>query len=221
MTAAERIAKVLGSAARSGIWWRSRCPVHGSRSGTLALLDADRGLVVHCHAGCDRQDILAELRRRGLIDGRGEAGKFQPAADVMRRRQKAEAADRRRRIVLALDIWDTSYPAPGTIVESYLRSRGITKSVPTTLRMHGALGPYGRHHVSGERRPQMVGLVEHIEHGPVGVTCTYLAIDGSIKATLDPVECFTDQSAGAPSGLVRSDRIPGSPSAKVSRRRSQ
>lgn len=33
----------------------------------------------------------------------------------------------------------------------------------------------------------MVGLVEHTEFGPVGIHATYLAIDGSCKATLDPV----------------------------------
>jgi putative DNA primase/helicase len=201
MTAAERIAKVLSGAYRSGTWWRSRCPVHGSRGGTLALRDGDRGLLVHCHAGCDRRDILAELRRLGLLNNYGgSAGAYRPDPDEMERRREAEAADRRRRIALALDIWGTSYPAPGTIVESYLRSRGITKPVPTTLRMHGALGPYGRHHVSGERRPQMLGLVEHVEPGAVGVHRTFLAIDGSQKATLDPQRVFHGLVAG---GAVR------------------
>jgi putative DNA primase/helicase len=34
----------------------------------------------------------------------------------------------------------------------------------------------------------MVGLVEHSERGPVGVHLTYLAIDGSMKAAVDPVK---------------------------------
>jgi hypothetical protein len=59
--------------------------------------------------------------------------------------------------------------------------------------------PYGRH-PSGERRPQMVGLVEHVEHGAVGVSRTFLAIDGSCKATLDPPRLFTGPVAG---GAVR------------------
>jgi putative DNA primase/helicase len=200
MTAAERVAKVLCGAYRSGMWWRSRCPVHGSRGSTLALLDGARGLVVHCHAGCDRQDILAELRRRGLLNNNGgRPGAYRPDPDEMARRREAQAADRRRRIALALDIWGASYPAGGTIVESYLRSRGITKSVPKTLRMHGALGSYGGH-PSGDRRPQMVGLVEHAEHGTVGVHRTFLAIDGSQKATLDPQRVLHGLVAG---GAVR------------------
>ena len=31
--------------------------------------DGPRGLIVHCHAGCSRDDVLAELRRLGLLDG--------------------------------------------------------------------------------------------------------------------------------------------------------
>lgn len=69
MTAAV-IAQAPGIAYRSGNWWRCVCPAHGSRTGrgaTLALRDADYGPVVVCHAGCDRDDILDELRHRGLI----------------------------------------------------------------------------------------------------------------------------------------------------------
>jgi phage/plasmid primase-like uncharacterized protein len=37
----------------------------------------------------------------------------------------------------------------------------------------------------------MVSLVEHVEHGPVAVHCTYLAIDGCCKATINPnKKCF-------------------------------
>lgn len=68
MRAAE-IAAELGRAYRSGQWWRCRCPVHDSRGATLALRDSGRGFIAVCHAGCLRVEILAELRRRGLIDG--------------------------------------------------------------------------------------------------------------------------------------------------------
>jgi putative DNA primase/helicase len=129
---AGEIARALGRPKLYGAWWRCPCPVHQSQGDTLALRDGDRGLILCCHAGCAARDILAELRRRGLIDGRGEAGDYRPDTDVMRRRQEGEVADQRRRIALALDIWGTSYPASGTIVESYLRSRGITKPADDT-----------------------------------------------------------------------------------------
>jgi putative DNA primase/helicase len=203
MTAAA-IAEALGGAYRSGKWWRSRCPVHGSRGGTLALREGDRGLVVHCHAGCGRSEILTELRRRGLIGGcaeirPGALGRQRNTSRANDLRRAAEESDRQRRIAAAMDIWTESYRADSTIVERYLRSRGITMPLPPTLRLNGMHGPYGRH-PSGGRRPQMVGLIEHIEHGPVGVTCTFLAIDGSSKATLDPVRMFHGPVGG---GAVR------------------
>ena len=63
MTAAE-VTVALGAAIRSGAWWRARCPVHHSRGSTLALRDGDRGLVVHCHAGCDQaSSVFVNVQR--------------------------------------------------------------------------------------------------------------------------------------------------------------
>jgi hypothetical protein len=68
MSAAD-IAVALGDARREGRGWRCRCPLHQGRS--LTVRDGDGGCVlVTCWGGCDRLDVLAELRRRGLLDGR-------------------------------------------------------------------------------------------------------------------------------------------------------
>jgi len=78
---ARGIASALGNARRAGQWWRCVCPVHGSRTGhslSLALRDHPRGLAVHCHAGCSRDDVIAELRRRGLIAGRRDGARLAP-----------------------------------------------------------------------------------------------------------------------------------------------
>lgn len=127
MTAAE-IARALGGARRCGRWWRCVCPVHGSRTGrslTLALRDHPRGLALHCHAGCNRAEILAELQRRGLIEDHGEARPI-PDPEVGARRRQAEIANRQRGIAEGLDIWNESYPAEATSqVPKYLASRGI------------------------------------------------------------------------------------------------
>jgi putative DNA primase/helicase len=206
MTAAEQIAKVLGGAYRSGTWWRSRCPVHGSRGGTLALHDGDRGLIIHCHAGCGRREIVAALKDRGLLSGRpaprpGARRDQSDASRMASHRHDGDETDRRRRIAQALDVWNESYPDTSIgLVGRYFRTRGIFLSIPPTIRIHGAFGPYGRHPQSGERRPQLVALVEHVDHGPVGVSRTFLAIDGSGKATLSPPRLFCGPVKG---GAVR------------------
>jgi hypothetical protein len=67
--------------------------------------------------------------------------------------------------------------------------------------MHGF---YGRH-PSGERRPVMVGLVTHTETGILGVIRTWLAVDGSANASLDPPRIFTGAAKGGAVRLARLD----------------
>jgi putative DNA primase/helicase len=198
---AAEVAARLGHAYRSGSWWRCRCPVHSSAGATLSLKDGNWGLIAHCHAGCRRTDIITELRQRRFLDTRSSAQ--DPA--TKKRQCEAEDVDRRGRIAFAMDVWRTSYPARGTIVEAYLRSRGLTMPVPWTLRMHGQMW----HCESGERRPAMVALVEHSKAGPVGVHITYLnPLDPSVKVSLEPRKRLIGPVTGAAIRLaeVRPDR---------------
>src|SRR5271170_6680152 len=94
-------------------------------------------------------------------------------------RHVTEAADRLRRIDLARDMWQYALPAGGPLVERYFRSRRIGIPVPPSIRFIGMHTPYRWHAPSGDRRPVMVAAVEHIEHGLIGVSRTFLAIDGS------------------------------------------
>src|SRR5712692_7031487 len=128
MTAA-KIAASLGPAHRSGAWWRCRCPVHGSHSATLALHDGERGLIVKCFTACDPRDILAELRRRGLIIGRIDDAR--PAPLIIRRDNHADAIGR---IAMARRLWDAARDARGSPVARYLASRRITLPPPPSLR---------------------------------------------------------------------------------------
>jgi putative DNA primase/helicase len=121
-----------------------------------------------------------------------------PAAE--RRRRESEAGHRQQRITLARDMWHSALPPGGTVVERYLRSRGIVIPLSPSIRFIGMHTSYGRHGPSGDRRPVMVAAVEHVENGLVGVSRTFLAIDGSCKATLDPPRLFTGPVAG---GAVR------------------
>ena len=69
LSVAETIAIALGGACRSGAWQRchARCINRGARHWRSRMVR--RGLIVHCHAGCSRDDVLAELRRLGLLGG--------------------------------------------------------------------------------------------------------------------------------------------------------
>src|SRR5689334_12949960 len=70
---AAAIARALGGKA-NGDGYLVPCPVpsHGQGKGdrrpSLSLRDGDHQLLVRCYAGCDPRDVLAELRRRGLLD---------------------------------------------------------------------------------------------------------------------------------------------------------
>ena len=66
---AAHIAHALGDARREGRGWRCRCPLHGGRSLTLREGDGGR-VLVWCFGGCNCHDVLAELRRRRLLDGK-------------------------------------------------------------------------------------------------------------------------------------------------------
>jgi hypothetical protein len=106
MNAAE-IACALGDAHREGQGWRCRCPLHGGQS--LVLRDGDGGRVLlWCWGGCDRFDILAELRRRGLLGGERET--MRPSSPfelrrasliMMRSASYARAASGRKRLTRA------------------------------------------------------------------------------------------------------------------------
>jgi putative DNA primase/helicase len=176
MTAAE-IAEALGDARHEGRAWRCRCPLHGGRS--LIVRDGDGGcILVTCWAGCDRLDVLAELRRRGLLDGHED---FAPRIVLPPRRD-----DDAWRTARALTIWHQARPATGTIVETYLRSRGISPGVlPETLRFHPeCCRPRDDQGNFLPPLPAMVALVEHAQRGPVAVHVTYLRPDGSAKADI-------------------------------------
>src|SRR5216684_3854787 len=100
---AETIARRLGEPCRSGSWWRCRCPAHHSAGSTLALRDGPSGLLIHCHAGCLRDNVLDELRRLGLFGVEDTAASsLDPDPAEIERQRAAEERRRQRRIAAAL-----------------------------------------------------------------------------------------------------------------------
>jgi putative DNA primase/helicase len=181
MTAAE-IAAILGDARREGRAWRCRCPLHGGRSLVIRDGDGDRVLVT-CWGGCDRPNVLAELQRRGMLSGGGD---YSPHVISVPRRDA-----RARRTSRSLNIWRQT-ERDVAIVGRYLAGRGIVLDPwPASLRFHPRC-PRPKDDAGSfvPPLPAMVGLVEHVKLGPVGVHCTYLQRDGSSKADIEKAKAI-------------------------------
>jgi putative DNA primase/helicase len=174
-----------------GDCYRCRCPLHGGRS--LLIRDGyDGRVLVTCWGGCDRLDVLAELRRRGLL---GDWANFAPHILSQPRRD-----DDARRTARALNIWRNTQPGAGSIAHRYVASRGTAPDQwPPNLRFHPRCPrPRDDEGNTLAALPAMVGLVEHVEHGPVAVHCTYLRPDGKGKADVyKPKAIFGPVSGGA------------------------
>ena len=187
MIAAE-IARALGAARRSGRWWSCRCPAHDDRSPSLSLRDGERRLILHCWAGCEPREVLAELRCVGLLsdDRRDYPWHAKDRAD--------DSHDRERRTEIARRIWNAAKDARGTPAERYLRSRGITIPPALSLRWIASC----KHGATKTRLPALVGKVVNLDEELVAVHRIYLLPDGSGKAALDPQ--FQKMSLGPTAG---------------------
>ena len=151
---AETIATALGGR-KADSSWTALCPAHDDCGPSLCLQDAGDGKVlVHCHAGCTQSEVIAALRAHGLWNKR-----LRPQSHFKRQRPRRPDNDRlesddSKRTDMALEIWERAAPGGGTLVEDYLRSRGIHESLPPALRFRAGL-----RHPSGGTWPAMVALV--------------------------------------------------------------
>jgi hypothetical protein len=61
-----RIIAALGGGRRNGNGWICHCPVHDDRTPSLSVAVKNGRLLVHCHASCSQDAVIAELKRLGL-----------------------------------------------------------------------------------------------------------------------------------------------------------
>jgi putative DNA primase/helicase len=165
---AAEIAAQLGNARRNGRGWRCRCPIHDGVS--LVITDGRDGLIlVRCWGGgCDPRDILAELRRRGLLPG---AVDHRPAPIPTR---SVAPDDTARRIAVARRIWDAAHDARRSPMAAYLAGRGITVNPPPSLRWAPAL-----RRRDGTDGPAMIGRIDSIDGELIGIARTWLTRDAA------------------------------------------
>jgi len=198
---AETIAKALGGR-KAGGGWTARCPAHDDRTPSLSIRDADGNKVlVRCHAGCDQEHVIAALRQRGLWGSNGPRS----TPWTPRRKPVEHEPDRdvTRRTAMALTIWQSATPAPGTPVAAYLASRGIHLPPPDALRFHPSLK-----HPLGGFWPAMVALVTNgIDGTPIAVHRTFIARDGGGKAPVDPQKMMLGPCRGGAVRLADPDDV--------------
>ena len=142
---------------------RIRCPAHGGGGAHCAVWrDPSGRLHACCHSHhCPEPEILAAL---GEIDA--------PIAN---------ASQTQRNQAWALRIWQKTWPADHTLVETYLRLRGIRIKIPAALRFHPRLW----HQNAKLCLPGMVAAVRDARGTLVGVHRTYLTSAGH-KADVAP-----------------------------------
>jgi len=163
---------------KRGSAWTARCPAHDDRDPSLSISISKEGkTLIHCHARCSQDRVIEALTDLGLWN-RGE----NPDQARLRVLTEDFHVYEAKRQALALEIWNSTVPANGTLAETYLAGRAITLPIPERLRFHDALA----HTPTGSSAPAMVALVTGVDDKPMGVHRTYLYCDGSSKADVDP-----------------------------------
>src|ERR1700680_3930534 len=181
---AEAIARGLGLK-RSGHEFVGACPSCKYKSG-FSITERDGKPLVYCAAGAlSPPDLWAALIKLGLV--RDDCEERRPPRRWRRNAAKATprqgAATGATTTEQAMKLWRRTDPDDGT-VNRYLISRGIVDDILIDNIRYLARCK----HRSGVKAPAMIGLIEHVEHGPIATHRTWLREDGSGKADLDPVK---------------------------------
>jgi putative DNA primase/helicase len=146
------------------------CPCCGYASG-FTVTEKHGKVLFYCHAGgCQADEILQTLKRYRLwgTDTSRHYGNV-PVAKV----ENPSTLD-----PMVQKLWQTSQPASGTIVETYLNRRGITCSIPASIRLLAKCW----HKPTDRNYPAMLAMVTPWQGSPVvALHRTYLKPDGSGK----------------------------------------
>lgn len=67
ISSSEELAAALGAKSVGAGTWMATCPTHHDRKPSLAISSGSNGIpLVHCHAGCAQETVVAALKDRGL-----------------------------------------------------------------------------------------------------------------------------------------------------------
>ena len=199
---AEIIAKALGGR-KAGGGWSARCPVHDDRKPSLSLRDSGDGKVlVRCHAGCDQGEVIAHLKASGLW-AQNSPRQFRHTLSCRVTKPTEQNRDVVKRTEAALSIWRAAKPAGGTLVETYLGSRGLRLPSIPMLRFHPSMK-----HPSGDTWPAMIALVTRgSDDAPLAIHRTFVARNGAGKAPVQPQKMMLGPCRGGAVRLAEPDDL--------------
>jgi putative DNA primase/helicase len=168
----EALARQLGLR-RSGQRYIGACPAC-KYSNSFVVCDGTDHPLVFCHACQDTDAVISAIRRHGL---------WHHGADTdQSNRLQTRPRELSRAGIRARELWIQASVASGTLVELYLRSRGIVMAIPPTLRFL----QLAKHSPSDRFLPAMIAAVTvWPERRPCAVHRTFLADDGGGKAAVD------------------------------------
>lgn len=146
-------------------------PGHSPADRSVSLWLVGGRVVVHCFAGDDWRDVLAELRTRGLVDGAGRLTGVKHVAPMSEDRPHRVA-----RVAAAQALWAEGRPLAGTVSALHLARRGVQGN-GEALRHHPA-APAAVYAGRGPRRPALLAAIRDRAGALVGVELTYLAASG-------------------------------------------
>jgi hypothetical protein len=155
---------------RSGRGHVALCPAHDDRRPSMSITEVGDRILLHCFVGCSIENICNSL-------GISVSNLFVKGNSATDR----DWSDQRR-WEYARSIWCGSRPAPRTVVERYLRNRGITMPIPAAIRFIALQ----KHRDYGWPFPVLVAGLQDANGAFAAASLTWLCADGSDKAPVDP-----------------------------------
>ena len=127
-----------------GSYAMCRCPAHRDSTPSLSIRQGQHGILVHCFAGCQNEDVLRAISRT-RPEFNSPAPKFQPSPS---------SANARR-------IWDQGREICETLAEAYLKSRNLPLDL-RDIRYHHKC-PFGRKPNAVFRPALLVAVRDRLE----------------------------------------------------------
>ena len=135
------------------------CPAHADSTPSLSIRQGERGILIHCFAGCDNKDVLREITRTTPILN-------SPTPTFSDHPGSANAAR----------LWDKAIEIGRTLGEAYLLNRNLPAALSDVRYLHRC--PFGRKPDTVFRPAVLVAIrsrqklmaIQRIALGPRGET---------------------------------------------------